>query len=54
MRHKLLISTLASMALTAPAWATPVVPEIGSAGSLAAITAVAAVAVILWERRRRA
>ncbi len=47
MRLKILISTLASMALTAPAWADGTVPEIGSAGSLAAITAVAAFAVIL-------
>jgi hypothetical protein len=54
MRFKILISTLAFTALTAPALATDgYVPEIGSAGSLAALTAVAGIAVILWERRRR-
>jgi hypothetical protein len=56
MRYSTILAALAaSLALTAPAWATDggYAPEVGADGSLAAITAVGAVAAIIRERRRR-
>ena len=58
---KALMYSLATMALSVPAWAEHDdgcerycnrVPEIASNGSLAAIVVVAALAAILYERRR--
>jgi hypothetical protein len=60
MLFKGLMTSLATMALSVPAWAEKCedgcsrVPEVSSNGSLAAIVAVAALAAILIERRRRA
>ena len=68
MKLSALLVTLASLGISAPAWAdhewpthhhqyhewAPHAPEISSNGSLAAIMVVVALGMILWERRRRA
>jgi hypothetical protein len=60
MHLKALIYSLATLALSVPAWADDddhhfhSVPEVSSNGALAAIVAIAALAAILYERRRRA